>query len=380
MAPAGHTLSDAQMLEIKNMIVDVKAQKEANASKEAELKEKEEALRRGTQMLMDQRGSLQKKEEGLKARETELRNIANQLEGKAKRLAEREGQVAQEESHRRQLAGSLETKERELAGREQLLTTSEEELKLREQHLLGMEMDIRECPYCNVRYDMQGIRELMDEVRGYGLDLSALDKKYNEALDHMSSDAYDMALESARGILRELKTIRQDVLAKGIQYLVGSAGRTVASARQRGMEVSEAEKMLAQARKAMADRNYPAAERLAKEADYLARDTLRQDSREVRPEAALGPAAASEPSTEPAPEPQPPAEEQPPAEPSPQPKYMSYPPPQEQPEEPAPPPPAPATDKVYNCSSCFAAFKIGSSTRPVRVTCRSCGNQMIISE
>jgi predicted RNA-binding Zn-ribbon protein involved in translation (DUF1610 family) len=58
---------------------------------------------------------------------------------------------------------------------------------------------------------------------------------------------------------------------------------------------------------------------------------------------------------------------------------MSYPQPEERPEEQAPPP-APATDRVYNCTSCFAAFKIGSSTRPVRVTCRSCGNQMIISD
>lgn len=383
-APAGVTLSDDDLQQLKKITSEVKAQKDANLKKEAELKEKEEALRRGTQLLVDQRSALQTKEDGFRSREGELRNIANELEKQAKRLAEREGQLtrqknllAEEETRRKLFAENYEVKQRELTGREQRIKAVENDIKVREQHILGIEMDIKECPYCNVRYEMEGITELMDEVRGFGLDLSRLDKKYNEAMEHMRHDSYDMALEAARGLLRELKTIREDVLAKGIQYLVASAGKTVASARERGLEVSEPDHLLAQARKAMEAKDYMTAEHYAKEAEYMARDLLRQESAAVSPQAVVAPGTTvtAPPQEEPAPEPAP-EEEQDISQ-----QYPSmYPPPQEEapPEEPAPP--APSPDKIYNCTNCFAAFKIGSTTRPVRVTCRSCGTGMIISD
>jgi hypothetical protein len=376
-AQAGVTLSDADLQQLKKITSEVKAQKDANLKKEAELHEKEEALRRGTQLLVEQRGAVQAKEEGFKTREGELRNIATELEKQAKRLAERESQItrqrnqlAEEETRRKLFKDNYEAKERELVGKEQRVKALEEDLKLREQHILGLEMDIKECPYCNVRYDLEGISELIDEVRGYGLDLSALDNKYKEALDHMDREAYDKALESARGILRELKTIREDVLAKGIKYLVGSAGRTVTSAREKGLDTTEAEKLLGQAKKAMEEKDCQVAEHYAKEAEYIARDLLKQESSQVQPQAAVAPEAA--PPSQPEEEPAPGEEEQ---------QYPSmYPPPQEeeQPEETAPPPPS--TDKIYNCNNCFAAFKIGSTQRPVKVTCRSCGTGMIISD
>lgn len=383
-AAAGVTLSDDDLQQLKKITSEVKAQKDANLKKETELKEKEEALRRGTQLLVDQRSALQAKDEGFKSREGELRNIANELERQAKRLAEREGQLtkqknqlAEEETHRKLFAENYEAKQRELTGREQRIKAIEKDIKVREQHILGLEMDIKECPYCNVRYEMEGITELMDEVRGFGLDLSRLDRKYDEAIDHMKHESYDMALEAARGLLRELKTIREDVLAKGIQYVVSSAGKTVASAREGGRDVTEPEKLLVQARKAMEAKDYLTAEHYAKEAEYIARDLLRQESAAVSPRAAVAPetTVAALPQQEPAPEPAP-EEEQDISQ-----QYPSmYPPPQEEetPEEPAPPVPSP--DKIYNCTNCFAAFKIGSTTRPVRVTCRSCGTGMIISE
>jgi len=384
-AHAGVTLSDEELGQLKKITLEVKSQKDANLKKEAELREKEEALKRGTQLLIDQRSSLQAKEEALRKREGDLRNIATDLERQAKRTAEREGQLAKQknliaeaEERRRQFKENHEAKERELVGREQSIKALESDLKLREQHILGFEMDIKECPYCNVKFEMEGVRELLDEIRGLGVDLSGLEKKYDDAMNHIKREAYDMALDSARGLLRELRTIREDVLAKGIKYLVATSGRTVASARENGLDTAEAEDLLGQARKAAENEQYQAAEHFAKEAEYIARDLMRQQSEAVQSQGAL----AEEPGPAP-PEEEQPAPEQPqePALEQQEQQYPSmYPPPQEEapPEEPAPPPPS--TDKIYNCSSCFAAFKIGSSQRPVRVTCRSCGNGMIISD
>jgi hypothetical protein len=382
---AGVTLSDEELQQLKKITVEVKMQKDANLKKEAELREKEDALKRGTQLLIDQRTSLQAKEEALRKREGDLRNIATDLEKQAKRTAEREGQLsrqkdllAEEEGRRKRFRDEYETKQREMIGREQGIRALENDLKLREQHLLGFEQDIKECPYCNVKFEMEGVRELLDEISGFGIDLAVLEKKYDDAMSHIKREAYDMALDSARGLLRELKNIREDVLAKGIKYVVAASGRTVASAKQDGMDTAEAENLLGQAKKALEKEDYQVAEHFAKEAEYIARDLMRQQSEQVQPEGAVAeePEPARPEDEQPAPEqyqePAPEVEEQ---------QYPSmYPPPQEEapPEEAAPP--APSTDKIYNCSSCYAAFKIGSSQRPVRVTCRSCGNGMIISD
>jgi len=363
--------------------------------KEADQREKEDALRRGTQLLMDQRAALQTREESLKVREGELRKIAGDVEKQARRVAERESQLAkdrkslaEEEEGRRFVKERMDARERELAGREQRIGALESDLKLREQHLLAFEQDIKECPYCNVRFELEGVRELMDELRGFGIDMSSLDGKYRDAMDHMKKESYDAALDSTRTLLRELRSVRGDILAKGIRYVVAASARTVASARENGLDTSEAERLIAQARAAMDKEEYRAAEHLAKEAEYIARDLLRQESTSVQPRGALEQESGPEPSRE-----QEPAQDQQP-EPAPEEggSQSMYPPPQdEQYESMYPPPqdetpaeeqapPQPPTDRIYNCSSCFAAFKIGSSQRPVRVTCRSCGNSMIISE
>ena len=359
-------------------------------------RDKEEALRRGTQLLMEQKSALQAKEETLKAREGELRKVAGDLEKQARKVAEQQGQLAkdrrslaEEEEGRRFIKERLDSRERELAGRDQRVSALENDLKVREQHLLAFEQDIKECPYCNVRFELDGVRELLDEVRGFGVDMASLDKKYQDAMEHMKKEAYDSALDSAKLLLRELRGMREDILAKGIRYVVSASARTVVSAREAGQDVTEAERLLAQARAAIEKKQYRAAENLAKEAEYIARDLMRQESSSVQAEAAAGHQPEPAPPQEPQPaqdqEPGPAAEEgtYPSMYPPPQDEQQyesNYPPPQEEapPEEPAPQPPS--TDKIYNCSSCFAAFKIGSSQRPVRVTCRSCGNSMIISD
>lgn len=365
--------------------------------KDIDQHDKEEALRRGTQLLMDQKAALQAKEESLRAKEGELRKVTADLEKQARRVAEQQSQLAkdkrtlaEEEEGRRFVKDRMDTRERELAGREQRIGALESDLKVREQHLLAFEQDIKECPYCNVRFELDGVRDMMDELRGFGIDMSALEGKYQDALGHMKNEAYDSALDSARILLKDIRTVRQDILAKGIRYVVAASSRTVATARQAGQDTTEAERLLAQARAAVDKEQYRAAENLAKEAEYIARDLLRQESSSVQPGAALESEAMQEP---PAEQEQAPAEGSgtapeegsypsmypPPQEPGE--RYESmYPPQQEEapPEEQAPLPQP--TDRIYNCSSCFAAFKIGSSQRPVRVTCRSCGNSMIISD
>jgi DNA-directed RNA polymerase subunit RPC12/RpoP len=283
----------------------------------------------------------------------------------------------------------MDSMERELAGQQQRVKALEGDLKLREQHLLAFEQDIKECPYCNVKFELQGVRELMDELRGFGIDMSSLDGKYHTAMDHMKKEAYDSALDSTRTLLRELRTVREDILAKGIRYLVSASARTVASARENGLDTAEAERLLAQARAAVDKEEFRAAEHLAKEAEYIARDLLKQDSSSVQlrgaiePDAGPVPSGEQEPKQEQQPEPAPedgsyPSMYPPPEEPQ---QYESnYPPPQEEAPAQEQAPQQEPTDRIYNCSSCFAAFKIGSSQRPVRVSCRSCGNSMIISD
>jgi len=441
-----------EFAKIKKFIQDSSVQKEANQRKEAELHEKEETLRMGTQLLLEQRDAMAHKDEGLKARETELRTIAGELEKQAKRIAEREAALAQqknlfaeEEARRRKFSDGFRVREGAILQKESGVKSLEKELRLREQAVLGMEMDIKECPYCNVRYEFSGIQELMDEARAFGLDLSELDKKYAKAQEHMKREAYDQALESARGILKELKGLREDVLSKGVQYVVVSAANTIGQAKGRGLDVSVAEGHLAQARAAMAKSDLRNAENYAKEAEYMARDLMRQESQAPQPSALapgpetpappmppleptpqLPPAAAPRPQrrpTQPRQEAPPPPVQEPPAqqgfeEPDAGPHYEAAPPPQyesvgdsgpryepvgdsgpryesvpqqyeqtpgygEQDQQQSQPPaeaPAPAVPRKYSCTSCYSQFTIGTTQRPVKVSCPSCHTMMIIRD
>jgi DNA-directed RNA polymerase subunit RPC12/RpoP len=444
------TLSREQMNQLNTIAREVKVQQEANQRKEAELSEKEETLRKGTQLLLEQRDAMGRKEEGLKAREVELRTIAGELEKQAKRVAEKEGALAQqrglfaeEEARRRKFSEGFRAREGAIMHKEAGVRSLEKELRLREQALLGMEMDIKECPYCNVRYEFNGIQEMMDEARSFGLDLGELDKKYAKAQEHMKRESYDQALEAARAILKELKALREDILSKGIQYVVVSAASTIGRAKGRGLDVSDAEAHLEQARAAMAKNDLRAAEHYAKEAEYLARDLMRQESLAPEPSAiAPGPESPAPPMPplEPAPQlppasaprvqrravpprqeapaPAPPEMHGPPSqhgyeEPDSGPHYESAPPPRYEPVgdtgpryesvpqpqyEPTPgydgpeqqyqqeqyqPPaeePAPAGPRKYSCSSCASQFTIGTPQRPVKVSCPSCHTMMIIRD
>ena len=445
-APATVTLSDEEFNKIKTITREVFGQKEANQRKDAELQEKEEALRKGTTLLLEQRDAIARKEDGLKARETELRTIAGELEKQAKKISEREGSLAQqrnlfaeEEARRRKFSEGFRAREGALVQKEGAIRTLEKDLKMREQAVLGMEMDIKECPYCNVRYEFEGITDMMDEVRAFGLDLTELDKKYAKAQEHMKREAYDQALESARAILKDLRGLREDVLAKGVQYVVVSAANTVAQARERGVEITEAERQLAQARAAMAKNDFRTAEQYAKEADYIARDLMREQSSDPEPSAiAPGPESPAPPMPPLEPTPLLPAAAAPkvqrrvaaqPRSEDPQQQRLEAPPPQEfgapdtgphyvqapapryesvgdpgphyesvpqTQEEPAPdydqydqqyqapaeeaPPPAPDEPKKYRCQNCYAQFTIGIAQRPVKVNCPSCGTTMIIRD
>lgn len=438
-APGTVTLSEEEFTKIKAITREVFDQKEANRQKEAELHEKEEALRKGTALLLEQRETLARKDEGLRARETELRAIAAELEKQAKKITEKEGSLAQqrslfaeEEVRRKKFSEGFRAREGTLMQKEAGIKALEKDMKMREQAILGMEMDIKECPYCNVRYEFEGIRDMLDEARAYGLDLTELDKKYARAQEHMKREAYDQALESARVILKDLKTLREDVLAKGIQYVVVSAAGTVAQAKARGIDVTEAESHLAQARTVMARNDFRTAEHYAKEADYMARDLMREESSAPQPSGvAPGPESPAPPMPPLEPTPQlPPAaapkaqkriaaqprQEAPPQQryeapdtgprftsaPPPRyesvgdagPRYESVPQPQYEPapdygsqyeqEEYQPPaeetPPAPAGPKKYSCQNCYAQFTIGTAQRPVKVNCPSCGTTMIVRD
>jgi len=439
--PGTVTLSREQMNQLNTIAREVKTQQEANQRREAELGEKEETLRKGTQLLLQQRDAMARKEEALKSRETELRTIAGELEKQAKKMAEKEGSLAQqrnlfaeEEARRKKFSDGFRSREGSILQKEAGVKSLEKELRLREQAVLGMEMDIKECPYCNVRYEFSGIQDMMDEARGFGLDLTELDKKYEMAREHLKREAYDQALESARGLLKELKVLRGDILSKGIQYVVVSAASTIGLAKGRGLDVSTAEGHLAQARAAMGRNDLRNAEHYAKEAEYMARDLMRQESQAPQP-SALGPGPESPappmPPLEPAPllpeaaapRPQrrpaqprqaapPPQQEAPPQhgyeEPDTGPHYESAPPPhyesvgdsgpryesvpqpqyeptpgydapEQQYQPPAEEPPS-AGPRKYSCTSCYAQFTIGTAQRPVKVNCPSCHTTMIIRD
>jgi len=371
---SGPGLSDTELLQIKKILQDMAIQKEELARREAAIVEKEEAVRRGTQLLLERRDDLDKRDSGLKTRENDLRGIASELEKQAKRLAEREGSMAgqrkaleDEEAKRKTRKDEFEAKFLDLAKREERLKSLENDFKVREQHILGIEMEIKECPYCNVKYEFEGIRDLLEEVRGYGLDVKELDQKYNEALIHLKKESYDMALDTARGILRDVKELRTEVLGKGLRYMLASTNSTIKQAREMGLDVKDADNLLKQARTAADRKDYKTAEYLAKEAEYLARDEmkLKSVSDEKEREAPQAPATESEtptytPGTD---------------------SFMQYPAPiSYQNEYQEPEAEAPAGPRKYTCTSCYAAFTIGTSQRPVKVSCPSCGNSMIMRD
>ncbi|MEM4728944.1 MAG: hypothetical protein QXH42_04190 [Thermoplasmata archaeon] len=407
--------------ELRRIATELQAQKQALDRKAAELREKEAALKKGADLLSQQIGSLKQREEALKAREGELKRVAGELEKKARLLAEREAAAA-----------SFEAKEGELARREARVAAAESELRLREQNVLAMEMDIKECPYCNVRYDLEGVRELLDEMRGYGLDVSALEKRYSEALQHLKRAAPEMALDSTQRLIKDLKELRDEVVAKGVRYLVSSTSGTISRAKAAGVDVGEAEALLARAKRALEEKDYRTADYLAKEAEYLARTISKQISSAPSPEqlaplpaTALPQPSPSPPAQGPAWEPTP-AQEQPKYEPvapsegplylpvqqeqpqydqsqytapgpeqpqyeqyqTPAPEQTQYQPYQapapEQPEYPAPaPPPAretPAGPRKYSCGSCGAMFQVKVARRPVKAACPKCGSVQILRD
>ena len=226
----------------------------------------------------EQEASFQEWESSLQHREGEI--IENQ--GRLDTLA-KEVEVAQEvmEAKRVEMASelsgyeermsALHSKEAEQDERSLGLDKATVELANLENHLQKVESDIRDCPYCDAKDNFIRTRQLIEDAEAMDADVTDARRMMRKAQDRLDEGDFDGAVKEAFEAQKSARQARATFLKAGIRFVLSSTRKSLDSLMDRGVNVSEAKRILERARDASVDGRYEEAEQMAREADDLGR-------------------------------------------------------------------------------------------------------------
>ncbi len=256
---------------------ELRAAEAINQKRERELEEAERALRereRSVEMetealatdreafsqremeFLRQKAELEKFQEYLRARSLDLDNNQRALD-------QREAALREEERRASELRAGLEKRRDEME-------SLEKDLRYHEIHLLTLEEEISDCPYCSTMDGFITTAQLIAEAKGLGADTSEAEKYHKQARSALESGDFDKAAALNRNAMTLAREAKQKYLHYGVKYIISGAETAVKSAGQMGAETAEPEGLLRRARELLDKGDYEGAEQLARRAERMA--------------------------------------------------------------------------------------------------------------
>lgn len=280
--------------------------------KENEQREKERNIKKATDLLISQRNALGEKEKKLETLKEDLQTKAQELKEKEEHLALYKDKTA------------------ELDAREIRIRELEDMIKEKELHIKKIEDELLDCPRCSSRDRFLSIERMIEELKTFGIHDEESENDLREMRRLIDAGDTERAIEMGDHVITRLKTTKEEVLVKGIKYLLIGAEKAIRHAKEiggHGESIEDAERWLEEARSMIEKEEFKTAEYYIKEADFMVQSLTRGVT----------------PSTEEA-------------------------------------VPKEGFAKSYNCPSCYTTFTVDTSERPVRITCPGCQIELLIKE
>ncbi|MGQ9583744.1 MAG: hypothetical protein ACUVV6_09600, partial [Thermoplasmatota archaeon] len=215
-----------------------------------------EALSQREMEFLRQKAELEKFQEYLRARSLELDNSQRTLEQREAALKEEERRASELRAELEKMRGDVESLEKDL--------------RYHEIHLLTLEEEISDCPYCSTMDGFITTAQLIADAKGLGADTSEAEKYHKQARTALESGDFDKAATLNRNAMTLAKEAKQKYLHYGVKYIISGAETAVKSAGQMGAETAEPESLLREARQLLDKEDYDGAEQLARKAERMA--------------------------------------------------------------------------------------------------------------
>ena len=235
-----------------------------------DLKKKEDELASLKAAQDDVKQDLEKQEARTKAQLAELRSIEETLRTKAtevdrlqKGFADRENTIRNEEKRIADLTEVVKKDQSEI-------DALEKDLRSKEIHLVTLEDEIKDCPYCSVKEGFVATMRAIAEAKALGADVADAERLLKQARTALETENPDNAVSYNKKAIVMARDAKQKYLVYGVSYILSGAERTVRSVAQRGIDVSESERMLKSAREALEKKDYENAEGTARKAERTA--------------------------------------------------------------------------------------------------------------
>lgn len=343
--------------------------KEEVEVKRKELADKEEKLTKATQLLLAKRSEVEE-------REAKLESIRTELAKRAEGLKTLEIELRKRDSTKEDLTGQL----RQLELRSARLEDLERELAYREQHLRDLEEDLALYHVWSADDHYQTLSRIVQELQDYGLEVEEYKEALSSLRSHLQESRFDEARKAATDLMEQVQQRRKQIVVEGLRFLIGRVELQARRAEQAGITLTEAGRWLEEARRFLGEGNYTTAEYYLREADFAYNLALRGRTWPTA-EQETSATAGSRPSGRSAP-----------------PEPTALPPSVEPPTLPQTPAGADpwavddhATEAVqgtanpkphtqFGCPSCLSPFSLDLEERPVRVSCPTCQQELIITD
>ena len=290
--------------------------KEKLDEKWAEVKEKESAIKRATEILIKQKEEIQERMGRADEKERAISERLNNLDEKERKAAE------------------FKDRTKEIDAREMNTRAYEDELKQRELRVKRLEEDMAKCARCSAKDNFRALDLMIQELKDFGIH----DKEAEETLAQMRGDMdlgnNEAAFEKGESLLKRLKDRKEQEIAKGLIYMMVRAEGELKHAKEvakTSVSLETPERWLTEARNLMEKQEYKSAEYYIREAEFA----LQAIARGVSVGDSGGQQAAA---------------------------------------------PAPVEGKTYACPSCSTSFTIDTPQRPVKVQCPGCHLELVIRE
>ena len=231
-----------------------------------------EALEREADGLEAEKEQLSRDIEAHAAEKEALRAKSAELEKAQKEIAEKDAAIKSEEEKLALLSAEV-TKNMEE------IQSLEKDLKYKEIHLLTLEEEIKDCPYCSAKDGFVTTMQAIAEAKALGADVTDAERLFKQAGIALDTSSYEGAVQYNRKAMVLAREAKQKYLVHGVSYILAGARRAVQAAAKMGVDVTDAEAMLATANNALERKDYENAEQLARKAEraaILAEDKARE--------------------------------------------------------------------------------------------------------
>jgi hypothetical protein len=245
---------------------------EEQTATEKLLMDRAEALERDSESLESEKEQLTRDIETQRAETVAMRARAAEIEGAQREFSDKEALLKSEEEKIARLSAEVNKNIEEIQA-------LEKDLKHKEIHLLTLEEEIKDCPYCSAKDGFVTTMQAIAEARALGADVTDAERLFKQANIALETSSYDGAVQYNRKAMVLAREAKQKYLVHGVSYILAGARRAVQSAAKLGVDVTDSEALLESARTSLEKKDYENAEQLARKAErtaILAEDKSRE--------------------------------------------------------------------------------------------------------